>query len=128
MKSGAGFTTRVTPTVLVKPPPTPLTTSEYVPTGVLLPLVLTVSVEPVVPGFGLKLPLAPAGSPLTVNRTDPVNPPLRPIVRAYVVDEPRTTELLEGDAVNAKFGGAVTTRVTDAVCVVPPLVPLIVNG
>ena len=65
-------TTSVAVVVRVKLPLTPVIVSVYVPTGVLV-LVVTESVDEVVAGFGVKLPLAPAGNPLTVNPTWPVN-------------------------------------------------------
>ena len=43
------------------------------PTGVL-ELVVTASVDDPVAGFGVKLPVAPAGNPLTLNVTAPVKP------------------------------------------------------
>ena len=59
----------------VKPPLTPLMVSVYVPAGVLV-LVVTESVVELLAGFGLKLPLAPLGSPLTLRVTWPLNPPV----------------------------------------------------
>jgi len=44
-----------------------------VPAGVLT-VVLAVSVEDAVAGFGLKLPVAPVGNPLTLNVTAPEKP------------------------------------------------------
>jgi len=44
-----------------------------VPAGVLT-VVLTVSVEDAVAGFGLKLPVAPVGNPLALNVTAPLKP------------------------------------------------------
>jgi hypothetical protein len=66
-------TVSATVVVRVKPPLTPLIVSVYVPTGVLS-LVVTENVDEVVAGFGVKLPPAAAGNPLTVNVTWPVNP------------------------------------------------------
>ena len=54
------------------------------PIGVLV-LVVTESVAEVVAGFGVKLPLAPAGNPLTANVTWPANPLIGVIVAVYVV-------------------------------------------
>ena len=73
MKSGGAVTTSVAVVVRVKLPLTPVIVNVYVPTGVLA-LVVTESVDEVVAGFGVKLPVAPAGNPLTVNVTCPVNP------------------------------------------------------
>ena len=73
MKSGGAVTTSVAVVVCVKLPLAPVIVSVYVPTGVLV-LVVTESVDEVVAGFGVKLPVAPAGRPLAVNATWPVNP------------------------------------------------------
>ena len=73
VKSAGAVTTSVAVVVRVKLPLTPVIVSVYVPTGVLV-LVITESVAEVVAGFGVKLPVAPAGRPLTVNVTWPVNP------------------------------------------------------
>jgi len=43
-------------------------------------LVVTERVEDAVAGFGVKLPLAPLGSPLTLSVTGPVKPPVGLIV------------------------------------------------
>ena len=45
-----------------------------VPAGVEL-LVVIFNVEELVAGLGVKLPVAPLGSPLTLKLTLPVNPP-----------------------------------------------------
>jgi hypothetical protein len=74
--AGAGFTTRVTEAVCVVVPLVPVMVNGKLPVGVVL-LVVIVSVElPEVSGVGLNVPLAPAGNPLTVRSTLPVNPPL----------------------------------------------------
>ena len=57
----------------------PLTVKAYVPCGVE-ELTVTVNVDDVVAGFGLKLPLVPLGSPLTDKVTDELKPPVCPIV------------------------------------------------
>ena len=57
----------------------PLTVNGYVPRGVE-ELTVTVSVDDVVAGFGLKLPLVPVGSPVTDKVTGELKPPVRPIV------------------------------------------------
>src|SRR5947207_489239 len=60
----AAVTTSETVVVCVKPPLTPASVNVYVPVGVLV-LVVTDRVDAVVAGFGVKLPLAPLGSPVT---------------------------------------------------------------
>lgn len=65
--------------VTVGVPPVPVTVKGYVPRAVE-ELTVIVNAEEVVAGFGLKLPVAPAGRPLTDKLTDEVNPPVRVIV------------------------------------------------
>ena len=65
--------------VCVSVPLTPVSVSIKLPTGVLAPVV-TESVDDAVAGFGVKLPLAPVGRPLTLKVTWPVNPPVGLIV------------------------------------------------
>jgi len=51
--------------------------------------VVTLSVElPLAIGFGLNVPAAPAGNPLTVRVTDPLKPFVGVTVAVYVVPEP----------------------------------------
>src|SRR5215470_10846431 len=85
--------------------------------------------EPVT-DVGLKLVPAPAGNPLALQLTTPVNPPDEVAVAVYDVPLPAVTVCEAGDAVTEKSPttGAVTTRVTFAVCVVLPLVPVMVSG
>jgi hypothetical protein len=54
-------------------PPVPLTVNVYVP--LTLDGTVTRRVEELVAGFGLKLPLAPEGSPRTERLTAELNPP-----------------------------------------------------
>jgi hypothetical protein len=74
--TGAGFTTRVTVVECTSVPAVPVMVSVYVPAGVEV-LVVTVIVE--LPDTatepGLKLAVAPVGSPLALNVTVPLNPP-----------------------------------------------------
>ena len=66
--------------VRVKPPPVPVTVKGNVPC-LVEELTVTVSVDELpVAGFGLKLPVAPAGRPLTLRLTPAVNPPVRVMV------------------------------------------------
>jgi hypothetical protein len=46
-----------------------------VPAGVLA-VVVTVSVEDPLAGFGVKVPVVPVGNPLTLKVTAPVKPPV----------------------------------------------------
>src|SRR2546427_2667791 len=70
---GSQFTTSLTVTVCVLPPPVPVIVRVYVPLGVP-PLVFTVSTEEVVAGFGLNPVVEPDGNPLTEKLTGPVKP------------------------------------------------------
>ncbi len=69
------MTIRLTVVVCVRLPLTPLMVRVLVPAGVLV-AVVTVSVDEPDPvtDVGLKAPVAPEGSPLTVNATLPLNP------------------------------------------------------
>lgn len=99
-KSGAtgAVTTSVTEAVCVVVPLVPVIVNGKVPVGVVL-VVVTVSVElPEVSGVGLNVPVAPAGSPLTVRSTDPVKPPVGVTVAVYVVLLPCVTDCDAGDA------------------------------
>ena len=60
-------------------PPVPVTVKGYVPRAVE-ELTVIVSAEEPVAGFGLKLPVAPAGRPLTDKVTGELKPPVGVIV------------------------------------------------
>jgi hypothetical protein len=68
-------TLRVTLVVLVSEPLVPVMVKVKLPVGVLLAVVI-VSVEPLptLTGVGLNVPVALAGSPLTLNPIEPVKP------------------------------------------------------
>ena len=112
VKSGGGgcaFTTKLTVVVCVKLPLVPLIVSVDVPTGVL-PLVVTVSVDVPVPVTvaGEKPAVAPAGNPLALSATAPVNPFKAPMLVVYVVALPTIIERDEGEAVIEKSGTVLT--------------------
>src|SRR5439155_2469730 len=67
------ITESMTVVVRVRLPLTPVIVTVKVPAGVVV-LVVTENVDDVVVGFGVKLPLAPAGNPLALNVTAPVKP------------------------------------------------------
>src|ERR1039458_3905754 len=129
--AAAFATVRVPLAVWVKLPLVPVMVSGYVPSGVV-ELVVTVSVEvpdPVTVA-GEKLAVAPAGSPLALSVTTPLNPFSAPMLVVKVVAFPTTTVCELGVAVRLKFGGgwvAATVKLTLAVWVKLPLVPLIVS-
>jgi hypothetical protein len=60
-------------------PPLPVTVKGYVPRAVE-ELTVIFSAEELVAGFGLKLPVAPAGRPLTDKFAGELNPPVGVIV------------------------------------------------
>jgi hypothetical protein len=78
---------------------------------------------------GLKLAVAPLGSPLTLRPTAALNPPDGDTVTVYVVVEAREIVRLAGVAEMVKSPDvtAFTTSVTVVACVVVPLVPVIVS-
>jgi len=102
-----------------------------VPAGVL-PVVVTVNVEFPAPVTvaGEKPAVAPAGNPLALSVTTPPNPFNAPMLAVYVVAFPAITVCVPGlpDIVKSGGGGcALTTKLTVAVCVRLPLVPVIVS-
>jgi hypothetical protein len=98
------------------------------PTGVL-ELVVTVSVDAPEPvsEVGLNPAVAPVGNPLTLNPTVPVNPFNAPTFTVYVVPPPTVIVCEDGVAETVKSGAPVTFKVTVALCVSEPLVPVIVR-
>jgi hypothetical protein len=86
------------------PPPVPVIVSVRVP-RVVREFVVTVSVElPPVVELGLNAAVALFGRPLTENETAEPKPLVRFTVIAYVVDWPRLTLRLAGDAPSVKPG------------------------
>jgi hypothetical protein len=77
-KSGcvAEVTVSVAEALCVSAPLTPVTVRGYDPAAVPAPTVTVKVVELPLAGFGLKLPVAPAGSPLTEKLIAELNPPL----------------------------------------------------
>jgi hypothetical protein len=76
LKSGGPCTTKVTAVAATTVPNVPVTVSEYVPGGVVLEVVTFSNDEPEPPAMdvGVKVPEAPAGSPLTLMATMPAKP------------------------------------------------------
>ena len=82
---------------------------------------------------GEKLAVAPAGSPLALSVTTPLNPFSAPMLVVKVVAFPTTTVCELGVAVRLKFFGgglevAATVKLTLAVWIKLPLVPVMVSG
>ena len=81
-----------------------------------LELVLIVSVEAVAEEeieVGENEAVVPVPRPETLSATGEVNPPDRWMSTLYVLEDPRVTLPLNGETVNEKSGGAVTTTVAE---------------
>ena len=129
VKSGVRtFTTNVAGTQCVRVPSVPQTVNGLEPPAVLL-AVETFSVELPDPATaaGLKLPLAPVGSPLTLNDTVLLKPLRAVTVTVYVVALPAFTVRDEGEIEIVKSGIPVTTRVTVVECAKVAVAPVIVS-
>ena len=91
---------------------------------------VTVIVELPLPGaaivLGLKLTVVPLGAPLAVRLMALLNPPLTVVVIVEVPELPCAALTDVGEAARVKLGGAVTVRVTVALCVIPPPLPVTV--
>jgi hypothetical protein len=131
-KSGVCTSLTVRPTVApcVSPPPIPVTVIVAAPSVAALDAARVRTLLAPVAGLVLKLAVTPAGSPLALNVTPPVNPPLRVTVIVLVPLTPRATVRLAGDEDRAKSGvaGWLTVRLIGVVRVKPPPVPVIVTA
>jgi hypothetical protein len=100
-----------------------------VPVAVLDPTAIVI-VEVPPPGaaieLGLKLTVVPLGAPVADRLMALLKPPLTVEVIVEVPELPCTTLTEVGEAVRVKLGAAVTVRVTVAVCVIPPPLPVTV--
>lgn len=105
-----------------------VTVTVEVPAGVEL-LAEIVSVEEPEPatGFGLKLALAPLGNPLALKDTLLLKPLSGPTLIVLLALPPGLTLAEAGFADTVKSAGAVTTRLTVVVCILPPPVPVMVS-
>ena len=90
--------------------------------------VRTVSVDVPVVGFGMKVTLEPAGSPLEASATEPENPFVGVIVTVYVAVLPRRTDTDAGLSVSWKSLGATEVTVMLAVPLTRPLAALTRKG
>src|SRR5437879_2744557 len=98
--------------------------STKLPVGVVA-AVVTVNVEEfAVAGFGLKVPVAPAGNPLTLKVTPPVNPPRREMLVVYVVLPPWITVWEAGVAERLKSGTGGNLTHTTSVSLVVSAAPV----
>ena len=101
-------------------PLVPLTVTVVALTPAVLAAVKVSVLVPVV-DCGLKLAVTPAGNPLTLRATVPLNPPPGMTVTVLVAVPPWTTLALVADS--EKSEGPVTVRAIVALCVRLPLVP-----
>ena len=86
-------------------PLVPVIVSGKLPVGVVLAVVTVIVEEPeVVTDGGVKLAVAPAGNPLALKVTVPVNPPVGVTVTVYVVLLPWSTGCDAGVAEIEKSG------------------------
>jgi hypothetical protein len=92
------------------------------------PVVRIRSVE--VPGTATGLAdhdaIEPLGAPLSDRVTEPVKPPTAPTATLYEAVCPRVT-VIDGGVADTVKSRALAVRLTVAVCVIAPLVPLIVS-
>src|ERR1700693_1378575 len=121
-------TLRIVVVVLVSEALVPVIVKVKLPGGVLL-AVVTDSVEllPTLTEVGLKVPVALAGSPLTLKLIEPVNPLIAVVFTEYEVLLPVFTVCVLGAADSAKDAGPLMSRVTVVVLVSEVLVPVIVK-
>ena len=88
-------------------------------------MTLSAELAPAPTAVGLKLPVAPDGSPLKLKLTDPLKPFTAATLIVYEVPLPAVTEALFGEAASVNPCAPDTLSVTDAVPVSEPLLPLI---
>lgn len=121
-------TVRLMVAVCVSVPLTPVTVIVAAPSAAVLDAVKVRVLVPVVEA-GLKAAVTPAGNPLALSATLPVNRPEAVTVRTLEPVPPCDTETLVGLAAKAKLGvwTAVTVRLMVAVCVRVPLTPVTVT-
>ena len=113
MKLGAAVTFKETVAACVSEPLVPVIESVDPPTGVL-DAVATERIE-LAPGpiaDGLKEAVVPAGNPLTLSPTFPVNEPTAPTFTVYVVLPPATTLCDDGVAVTVKSDEVLRGRIS----------------
>ena len=109
---------------LVNPPLVPLMLKVNVPEGVCLVVEIVVTVVPLpVTEVGLNVAVVPAGKPLTLKVTTPLNPFCGVTVAVYVVLDPLLTVRVAGDGYMVKLD---IVSVTEVLVVILPLVPVMV--
>jgi len=131
-KSGAAETVRLMVAVWVLPPPEPVTVRVYVPVAaeadtVMVRVDVAVPPEVSVTEVGLNVAVTPVGAPETDRLTVPAKPLREVRVMVDVPELPCAIVSDVGEAEMEKSGGAVTVKLTVAVCVNDPLVPVTVS-
>ena len=124
VKPAAGMVS-VIGTVRTSDADVPVTVSEYEP-GAAVP-VLMASVVPLVPEGGVKVAVAPDGSPWRLKTTVPANPPVGDTVIAEDPPAPRLIVSDEGCAESEKSAAGATVSETTVERVRAPLVPFTVS-
>ena len=113
---GALVTVSETVVVWLRVPLVPVTVMVKVFTGVLLEVAIVRVEDAPVAGLGLNVAVVPAGIPLALRVTLPVNPPVLVTLSVYVVRPPTGTDCEAGVADSEKLPAtaAFTTSVTAA--------------
>lgn len=115
--TGAGLTTKVTVVECARLPLVPVIVKGKLPDGVVVLVVTEMVDEPEpITEAGLKVAFAPAGNPLMVKLTFPLNPPDPVTVAVYDVPAPAVTVCEDGVAEMEK--SPTTTGVTVRLTVV----------
>ena len=106
VKSGGGgaLTVRLRVADRLRPPPEPLIATLTVPVAAVLEAASVSVLLPPAAEAGLNVAVTPLGSPVALNDTALVNPPLRVIVIVLAPLAPRLTVRLVGFADSVKFG------------------------
>src|SRR5262245_40068657 len=100
----SGLTVRLMGMLCVIPPPTPVTVIVAGPVVAVLDAAKVRVLEFPVAATGLKVGVTPAGAPLALNVTLPVNPPVRVIVIETIPLAPWSIARLVGFAASMKSG------------------------
>jgi hypothetical protein len=130
-KLGVTVTVRLTIAVCVRPPPVPVIVIGYVPVAAVVPTV-RVTVDVPEPGAAmevlLKLTVTPDGCPEADKPIAELKAPETAVVMVDAPWLPCATETAVGEADMVNVAGPVTVRLSVAVCVIPPPIPVMVIG
>lgn len=118
---------RVSVVVSVNVPEVPVMVTAACPVEAELPAVSVRMLEPVLLGLGLKFAVAPLGSPEAVKETLPVKPLAGVTVMVSMPLSPWLIVTALAAAESEKLGAAFTVRVSVAVSVNVPEVPVMVT-